>query len=130
MMLAETAAQMEDKAAIDQYLQNLVPLVDRDDHRPYRAVAHRARGVSYRIGGEFDLAESSLQQALELFEELDTDWQIGRTYTELAKLDEDRADEKAAYNNYLKALSYFEKIQALPDMKRTRAALESVESAT
>ena len=128
MMLADTAAQMGDGEAIERYLDHLEPLVLKDDHRPYTAVAQRVRGVFHRISGDFDLAETSFQGAMELFEEFDASWQLGRTYCELAKLEADRADEKAAYDNYLQALSRFERIQALPDMKRTRAAMESIES--
>jgi tetratricopeptide (TPR) repeat protein len=129
MMLADTAAQAEKEEAIDRYLDKLEPLVSRDEHRPYQAIAHRARGVSQRVRGDFDEAEASLNHAVEFFYEYGSAWQLGRTYCEMAKLSVDRADDKSAYNQYLQALTQFEKIQALPDLKRTRAALDAVESA-
>ena len=128
MMLTDTAAQVGDKTAIDRYLGLLEPLVERDNHQPYLAVAHRARGVSQLIEGELTGAETSLNKSMELFREFDAAWQIGRTYCELAKLDLAKSDNKAAHDHYLQALAEFERIQALPDLKRTRAALETVDS--
>jgi tetratricopeptide (TPR) repeat protein len=128
MMLTDTAAQIGDKMAIDRYLGLLEPLVERDDHQPYLAVAHRARGVSQLIEGELAGAETSFNKSMDLFQEFDAPWQIGRTYCELAKLDLARSDHKAAHDHYQQALAEFERIQALPDLKRTRAALETVDS--
>ena len=128
MMLTDTAAQIGDKVAIDRYLGLLEPLVERDDHKPYLAVAHRARGVSQVIEGELDRAENSLNKSLKLFKDFDAHWQIGRTYCELAKLELARSDNKSAHDHYQQALAEFERIQALPDLKRTRAALETVDS--
>ena len=128
MMLTDTAAQIGDKMAIDRYLGLLEPLVDRDDHQPYLAVAHRARGVSQLIEGELAGAETSFNKSMDLFKEFDAPWQIGRTYCELAKLDLARSDNQAAQIHYQQALAEFERIQALPDLKRIRAALETVDS--
>jgi len=127
MMLTDAAAQIGEKTAIDRYLGLLEPLVDRDNHQPYLAVAHRARGVSQLIEGELDGAETSFNKSMEIFKAFDAPWQIGRTYCELAKLDLARSNNGAAQDHYQQALAEFERIQALPDLKRTRAALETVD---
>jgi tetratricopeptide (TPR) repeat protein len=128
MMLADTAAQLGDTAAIDRYLSKLEPLAEKDNHRPYLAVAHRARGIAHRHEGEHGKSEDQLNQALDIFNDFDAPWQIGRTYCELAELELARSDHKRAHEQYVLALAEFEKVQAIPDLKRTREALEAVES--
>ena len=130
MMLTDTAAQMGDAGETERYLSKLEPLAQRDDHRPYQAVAQRARGIVHRLKGEHDEAESHLIQALDLFGDFNAAWQIGRTHCELAELEIARADQKKAYDHYERALVAFERIQALPDLKRTRSALEAIELPT
>jgi tetratricopeptide (TPR) repeat protein len=91
------------------------------------AVAHRAWGIAHRLVNEYDEAEGRLRQALELFSELDTSWQIGRTLCEMADMELARSDGAAAHDYLSRALMNFEAIQALPDMKRTRMALEELD---
>jgi tetratricopeptide (TPR) repeat protein len=130
MMLTDTAAQLSDASETERYLSKLEPLAQRDDHRPYQAVAQRARGIVYRLKGELDEAESHLKQALELFGDFNAAWQIGRTHCELAELEMAREDQKKASDHYERALVEFDRIQALPDIKRTRSALEAIELPT
>ena len=81
----------------------------------------------HRLQGEYSAAETRLNQALELFQGLETRWQIGRTLFELAEVAIDRTDPTKARNYYLRALSAFEEIGAAPDVARTQAALESLD---
>jgi tetratricopeptide (TPR) repeat protein len=129
MMLTDAAAQLGDGDAIDRYATLLEPLVDKDVHRPYQAVAHRGRGIAYRLRGDFNKAGDHLSKALQIFQDMDAAWQLGRTHCALAQLEIDRSNHKGAYDQYLQALEKFERVQALPEMKRTRAALEGVELA-
>ncbi len=128
MMLTDAAAQIGDREAINRYLSSLEPLAVGDDHRPYQAVAHRARGIAHRLESEFEEAENQLKMALELFSEFDADWQIGRTHCELAELELARSDQESAREHFKLASAKFEALQALPDLKRTRLALETIES--
>ena len=125
MMLADSAATARDEDAIRDHAAPLEELAARDDHRPYQAVAHRAWGVAHRLAGEYDQAEKRLNQALELFEDLQTEWQMGRTLVELAELEVARTDQPAACDYLARALSLFEELEAAPDVERTRQALQA-----
>ncbi len=129
MMLADSAAQLQDATALKRFAAQLEPLAEQDEHRPYLAVAHRAWGIAHRLEGEYDKAQQRLAQALEIFEDLGTRWQAGRTWYEMAQLDLARSDEASAHDHYEQALAAFEGIKAVPAAKRTRAALEELSSA-
>ena len=126
MMLTDSAAQLRDRVTLGFYAAKLEELALRDDHRPYLAVAHRAWGIANQLDGDFDEAEIRLKNALSLFEELNTTWQIGRTRTYLAELALARADQNDARDYFASALEAFETLGAKPDVERTRRALEAV----
>ena len=126
-MLADAAAQQLDEAALHEYTPLLEETAAPLDHTLYLAIAHRAWGVIHLLEGEYAEAEARLNQALELFQELETRWQIGRTLYELADLAQARAEPAQARDYYSRALVTFEDIEALPDMVRTRAALRSLD---
>lgn len=123
-MLADTAMQQRDVAALRQYAPRLEELATRDDHKLYLAIAHRAWGVAHRLAGENEAAEARLKQALELFEGLETRWQIGCTLAELGEVALARSDSEAARDYFSRALATFEALQAVPDWERTREVLE------
>ena len=123
-MLADTAMQQRDKDALRQYAPRLEELAARDNHKLYLAIAQRAWGVAHRLAGEHAEAEARLKQALELFEELEARWQIGRTLAELGELARARSNSEAARDCFTQALAAFEALQAVPDMERTREGLE------
>ena len=89
-------------------------------------ITYRAWGVLHRLEGNYDEAETRLNQALDLFQGLETRWQIGRTYYELAELALARADTVRARDGFSRALAAFEGMRAVPDAERTRAALASL----
>jgi tetratricopeptide (TPR) repeat protein len=123
MMLADSAVNARDEEAIHRYATPLEELATRDNHRPYQAVAHRAWGVAHRLAGEHDEAEARLNQALEMFEALQTEWQVGRTLVEFAELELARSDQRSACDYLERALTVFEGLQAEPEAERTRLAL-------
>jgi hypothetical protein len=125
MMLADSAANSRDEEAIRRYAVPLEELATKDDHRPYRAVAHRAWGVAHRLAGEHAEAEARLNQALEMFEVLQINWQVGRTLVEFAELELARSGQAAACSNLERALTAFEGLQAMPDVEQTKLALEA-----
>src|SRR5688572_861211 len=126
MTLADTAVEMRDADALRKYAPPLEKLADRDNHRLYLAIAHRALGVAHRLAGEHAEAENRLKQALGLFTKLGARWQIGRTLFELGELNLDQSNIKAR-EYYSQALGSFEEIRAVPNAERTREVLSSLE---
>jgi tetratricopeptide (TPR) repeat protein len=125
-MLADIAVQERDEAALRQYAPLAEETANRDGHLLFQAVAHRAWGVMHRLQGEYADAETRLNQALELFQGLETRWQIGRTLYELAELAQARSDTAESHDYFSLALAAFEEIGAMPDVARTQAALKGV----
>jgi tetratricopeptide (TPR) repeat protein len=128
MLLADSAAQQGDAAGLRQYAPRAEDLAARDGHRLYLAIAQRAFGVAHRLAGEYGEAEGRLTQALALFSDLGTGWQIGRTLFALAELDLARSDTAGAREHFSQALAAFEAIKAMPEVARTQAALEALGS--
>ncbi len=126
-MLADIAAQQRDEAALREYTPLLEETAVSLDHSLYLAIAHRAWGVAYFLEGEYAQAEARLDQALELFQKLETRWQIGRTLFELADLARTRGEPALARDYYSRALTMFEDMAALPDVARTQDALEGLD---
>ena len=126
-MLADVAAQQRDLAALRQYTPLAEETAAHCGHVLYQAMAHRAWGVAHRLVGEYAEAEVRLHQALELFQGLDTRWQIGRTLYELAELAMAHAEAAAARNYFSRALAAFEEMKAGPDAARVRAALKALD---
>ena len=125
MTLADTAVELRDADALRKYAPNLEKLANRDNHRLYLAIAHRALGVEHRLAGERAPAETRLRQALELFTKLGARWQIGRTLFELGELNLTHSHTKAR-EYYSQALGSFEEMGAVPNAERTRIALNSL----
>ena len=119
-MLVDTAVQQRDELALQKYAPLAEEFALRYDHMLYRAIAHRAWGVSHRLAGQYAEARTRLQQALDLFQQLDARWQIGRTFFELGDLDLARMESTEAQEQFSRALSVFESMSALPDVARTR----------
>jgi hypothetical protein len=80
--------------------------------------------VAHRLAGEYPEAEAHLNQALDLFNDLNTRWQIGRTLFELGELATAQKDIAAAREYIAGARAAFEEMRAAPDVARTQAALE------
>ncbi|MCC7208188.1 MAG: hypothetical protein IT323_12845 [Anaerolineae bacterium] len=122
-LLIDTAAQQRDLLALRQYMVPAEESALQNDHHLYIGVAYRAKGVMYRLMSDYREAELWLTKALEVFEKLQTRWQIGRTFYELGELAHLQDNTLAAYGHYSRALASFEALGAVPDAKRTRIAL-------
>jgi tetratricopeptide (TPR) repeat protein len=129
-MLADAAAIEGDLPALHRYAPLAEESAVRYDHRLYRAIAHRAFGVALRLAGEPSRAQARLQQALELFAELGTGWQTGRTYLELGAVARAQSDTAAATRHFTDALAEFERQGAAPDVIRAQAALATLGGAS
>jgi tetratricopeptide (TPR) repeat protein len=126
-LLADLAVQERDEVGLRQYAPLAEEMAQRDGHILYQASAHRAWGVLHWLTGDYAEAESRLNQALDLFKELETGWQFGRTLYELAELALARVDHTEARDYFSSALVAFEEIGANPDADRTREALKSLD---
>ena len=126
MMLVDSAARIGDETAIRKFAPRLEELAVRDDHKPYLAVAHRAWGIAHRLSNEYPEAEARLEKALEIFEELESRWQIGRTLYEMGELALAQTDGGAAHSYFMLAQAKFEELGAGPDIARTAAVLEKL----
>jgi tetratricopeptide (TPR) repeat protein len=125
-LMADLAVLQRDEAALRQYAPLAEETALQDNHRLYQAGAHRAWGVLHRLAGEYARAETRLKQALELFQSMETHWQIGRTLSELAELGLAQADPAQAKRYFSQALASFEQIGAKPDAAQTRQALAAL----
>jgi tetratricopeptide (TPR) repeat protein len=123
-LLTDTAARQRDLAAIQKYAHLAEELALRYDHKLNQAIAHRAWGVAHHLAGEYAEAQLRLNQALEIFQQLETRWQIGRTLFELGELASTQLETSNARHYFARALSVFEIVGALPDVARTREKLE------
>jgi tetratricopeptide (TPR) repeat protein len=122
-MLADAAVQQRDETALHKYTPLLEETVASLNHTLYFAITHRAWGVIHLLNGEHALAETQLNQALDIFQQLDTRWQIGRTHCELAELALASGNLDQARDHLSRALILFEDIHALPDFARTHSKM-------
>jgi tetratricopeptide (TPR) repeat protein len=122
--LIDVAAMHADEATIRQYAPLAEEIAERHGHMLYQAIAQRAWGVAQRLAGEYAESAARLKQALAIFQSLDTRWQIGRTRYELGQLAAGQGDQDSAHAHFTDALADFEAMGAVPDLARTRAAVE------
>lgn len=125
ILLADIAAQQRDADAVLKYAPRAEALATRDGHKLYLAIAYRARGVAHRLSGEPAEAAACLERAMELFTELGTRWQIGRTLGELAEIHRAGPDPDTGWELLVRSIAEFEAIGAAPDAKRARGVLET-----
>lgn len=123
MLLTDNAAQLRDRELLREYAPRLEKLAARDDHKLYLAIAARAQGVAHRLAGEHKRAEARLTDALMLFMDLGTRWQIARTLMELGDLEAGRSKKAKAREYYAQAREHFEAMKAVPDIERAQEAL-------
>ena len=126
MMLVDAAAAAGDANTILKYAPLLEELAVRDDHQPYLAVCHRAYGIAHMLAGELEESEICLQLALKIFEDREAHWQSARTMVALGELSNLRGQKKHSLEMFQKAVQKFEALQAIPDLKRTKALLEPI----
>ena len=124
--LVDMAVLQRDEAGIRQYAPQAEELARRYGHTLYQGITHRAWGVAHRLAGEYPEAETRLNQALDLFNGLNTRWQIGRTLFELGELARVQKDIAAAREYFARAQVEFKEMHAAPDAAQTKAALEGL----
>src|SRR5512141_2461949 len=116
--LVDMATLQRDEAGIRRYAPQAEELAARYGHTLYQAIAHRAWGVAHRLAGEYPEADARLNQALDLFNSLNTRWQMGRTLFELGELAAAQKNIAAAREYFGRAQVAFEEMHAAPDAAR------------
>jgi tetratricopeptide (TPR) repeat protein len=129
MMMVDAMALAEDREGIAVYAPRLVELAERDDHRPYLAVARRALGVAARLAGELDEARRLLNAALDEFSEREMRWQAGRTHLELGRLELVRGSDEQAEAYFSEALETLQQTGSKPFMEQALTELEAIRHA-
>jgi hypothetical protein len=127
MLLTEAAFERQDPESLRRYALRLEELAMRDGHQLYLAIAQRALGAAFWLSGEMELAEARLERALELFRQLDTSWQLGRTHHLAGEVHLANSYRDEARRHFELALEAFEAMKAVPDLERTRAVLLRLE---
>lgn len=125
-LLVDAAAMQRDEAAIQKYAPLAEEFALRYNHKLYQAIAHRAWGVMYCLAGQYDEAQMRFDRALEIFQNMDTRYQIGRTKFEIGELDVARRNNAAAREHFSQALNAFERIGAVLNAMRVRERLAAL----
>jgi hypothetical protein len=111
--LVDTAVRGRNEAKIRRYAPLAEETATRYGHRLYQAIASRAWGVLHLMDKEPKLAQVRQEQALNIFTELGTHWQIGRTYFELFGIAKSSGEKEKAKNYLSLSQSAFEKAGAV-----------------
>jgi tetratricopeptide (TPR) repeat protein len=126
MMLVDSAAMNRDPNSLKRFTPILEELTNRDNHLPYLAVAHRARGILHRLEGEFELAEESFKESIKLFDGLGMRWQLGRTLAEMAELELTKENIDSAKEYFKGASSAYKEINARTDLNKIQDQLKEM----
>jgi len=106
---AAIAVALRQPDALEQS-QELYDQVKDHYNRRHRAVARYSLGQAHYNAGDHDKAEWLLEEALEIFRELDTNWHQGRTLSLLAEISLARGDKAGAAHLLKEAQAGLEKI--------------------
>ena len=121
-LLVDIAVREGSEANIRRYVSLAEETATRQGHRLYQAIASRAWGVLHLIDKESELAQAKLEQALDIFSDLETDWQSGRTYFELFNLAKVNGDQERAKDYLSLSQSAFEKVGAVIEVESVKKA--------
>jgi tetratricopeptide (TPR) repeat protein len=117
-MLVDAAAEARDATALATYLPRAEETAARYNHQLYRGMVHRARGVSHVLTGEFVQAEIELNEALNIFERLETRFQLGRALAEKGELARAQGDAASTRSHIARAIEIFQDIGAMPEVQK------------
>jgi len=127
-LLVDTAVLEEDAKNLKEYTPRLLDQANQNGHKLFKAVALRSLAVADRLDGKYKPAQNQLEEAEAIFQDMETNWQLGRTYYEFGQLMVAQDNPAEAKKQFEKAVHCFESIGALPDAERTQFAIESLSS--
>jgi tetratricopeptide (TPR) repeat protein len=128
--LAELGARSGNKDLYERFGTQALELGWRSGARKGLAQAIRARGIVAMAEGRLDDAEADLVSARQRYDDLGTIWEAARTRYALAGLARRRGgdnDLARAREELAHALEAFERLHAVRDIARARAALAGAE---
>ncbi|HEU5440917.1 MAG TPA: adenylate/guanylate cyclase domain-containing protein [Ktedonobacterales bacterium] len=124
--LAELGARGGDHELYNRYISQALELGWRSGARKAHAQAIRARGIVALADGCWEDAQCEFESALQRFQELGTPWEEARTRYALSGLFARRGepgDAERGHEELTAALAIFERLHAVRDIARVRAAL-------
>jgi tetratricopeptide (TPR) repeat protein len=124
--LAELGARGGDRDLYERFGAQAQELGWRSGARKALAQAIRARGIVAMADGRWDDALGDLESALNRYRELDTPWEEARARYALAgcyRRRSESGDDERARDELREALRLFERLHAVRDIARARAAL-------
>ena len=127
VLYADAAARARDAEALGRF----VPLAEQGTkhfgHRLYTAVTLRSRGVQFLLADQAAEAVNCENQALAIFEDLGTRYQMGLTLGERARAFSALGDSASARADWSRAASLFEAQGALPAARQARDSLAALQ---
>ena len=126
VLLADTGAMNRDEQLLSTYASKADAMSLSLNHLLYHAMAKRALGILDWLHRDYARAEDQLRESVQLFQQLETRWQLGRTLYDLGELSIDLEKPAQAREFFTQALSAFEEMGAAPSVTRTRRYLASI----
>lgn len=127
VLYADAAARARDAEALKRFVPLAEQGAEHFGHRLYGAIAHRARGVSALLADQAAEAVAYEDQALAIFENLGTRYQIGLTLGERARAFFSLGDPASARADWNRAAALFDALGALPAARQARDSLAALE---
>jgi hypothetical protein len=117
VLLADIGAIHKDKALLSAYALRSDEISLSLNHLLYHAIALRALAILDWLDHNFVRAEERLKESWQLFQRLETYWQIGRTLYDLGELAAvmGKHDEAKTYFTQAKAAYRIMGVQDIPD---------------
>jgi tetratricopeptide (TPR) repeat protein len=129
VLMADTAALQHEIEALSSTAERAELISRQLGHQLYQAVSLRALASLHGLKGNYPAAEAHLLEALAIFQKLETRWQAGRTWLNLAEVLAAQGRKHEAVECYNHAIGEFEAMQAKPSIDLSRAALSKLISA-
>jgi len=127
VLYADAAARARDAEALGRFVPPAEQGAELFGHRLYTAIALRSRGVQFLLADRAAEAVTCEDQALAIFEDLGTRYQMGLTLGERARAFSALGDSASARADWSRAASLFEAQGALPAARQARDSLAALQ---
>lgn len=125
-LLVDNAILQEDIDSLEELTPRFLELAELHEHDLYNAIANRSIAVLHRLKGELNKPKKLLEISLKIFKDLETHWQIGRTYNELGQLAIAQEKTSEAKDQFTQALEAYKILDARIDIEKTQRALDEI----
>ena len=113
VLLADIGALQRDKELLTAYALRSDEISLSLNHHLYHAIALRALAILDWLDHDFARAEERLKESCQLFQRLETRWQIGRTLLDLCELSTSMGNQDEAKTYFTQAQSAFKTMGVL-----------------